>query len=596
MKISGAIYSGLCFLLIHVGIYAQNAPVSTMGFYAGNDPSASIPITVTNFNNIGSCNLKLTYDASIAMAMDVTSGPLLGGQLATNLSEPGIITLGWYTYPGLTLPDNTVIFNIEFSQVTSGYTDIIWDDDGYSCAWSDENFNYLNDLPTSSYYINGSIEFQMEVAPHTILPEIITCDSTGIDVPVKVTGFNNIGAVSLSLIYDPLALTFQSFTNNSVFPGLIVNEPNPGDITIAGFTTITDGFSIADSSVFFTLHFENLGGSTELFWYDNGESCEYAGPAPDYAVLDDQPQDLFYYDGSITKLSVPEPAGIITGPVGGEICQGQTGIVFSVDSVAYSTNYEWNLPDGATIINGSGSNDITVSFSQSAVSGTVTVYGYNECGSGYLSPDFPIILNSPPNIIEQPVSPDTVIAGAGIATFIVQAEGSNLIYQWQEYINDWSDISNGEVYEGANTDSLIISNPPISMNGLRYRCVVSGLCDPDAITDGLAELAIVAITNIWNPNAKAFEDEIRLETLKNPFKNQLPLKYYLPKNGIVQIKIFNLLGDNVFTSKNYEKNKGSYELSLNASHLNGGLYTVMLIVKTKSELSIKSIKVISNNY
>lgn len=598
MKKSGAINIFLYLLMVSTIICAQNAPVSTLSSYSGTDTYITLPVTVADFNNIGSCNLKLIYDPSIAIAMDVTSGPQLGGQLAVNVSEPGIISLGWYTYPGLTLPDNTVIFNIEFAQVAIGFTEVTFEDDGYSCSWTDETFNYLNDQPTSSYYINGSIDFQMEVAPHTILPEITTCDSTDIDLPVKVTGFNNIGAVSLDLLYDPEALSYQSFTNDAGFPGLIVNETSPGELIIAGFTTLPDGYTIDDSLIFFTLHFENLGNSTALSWYDDGESCEYAGPTPDYAVLNDLPHALFYYNGSFTKLTIPEPAGTISGPDGGEVCKGQSGVTFSIDPIVNATNYQWLLPDGTSIIGTPNSDTIIVSFNQNAVDGEIVVFGYNQCGNGIASQGFPIVVNSPPNIIEQPVSPDSIIAGAGIAALIVQAEGSNLIYQWQEYINDWSDISNGGVYEGANTDSLIISNPPISMNGLRYRCIVSGFCDPVAITDGLAELTVVTFTNInnWNPNLKVSEDEIKLETLQNPFKNQLQLKYYLQKKGVIQVKIFNLLGNNVFTSKICEKDKGNYELNIDTSHLNSGLFTVMLIEKTKSELLIKSIKVISNNH
>ena len=108
MKIKGTFILGLLLYLISFGLLAQNAPITTVGSYTGNETTVTIPITVTDFDNIGSCNLRLTYNASVALATNVTTGPLLGGQLAANLDEPGTIVLGWYTYPGLTLPDNTV--------------------------------------------------------------------------------------------------------------------------------------------------------------------------------------------------------------------------------------------------------------------------------------------------------------------------------------------------------------------------------------------------------------------------------------------------------------------------------------------------------
>ena len=595
MKVFGAIYSGLYFLLIHIGVNAQNAPITTVGSYAGNETAVSIPITVTNFNNIGSCNLKLTYDASIALATDVTSGPLLGGQLAVNLSEPGNIVLGWYTWPGLSLPDNTVIFNIGFSQVTSGYTDIIWDDDGYSCVWSDGAFNYLNDIPYSTYYINGSLNFQLDIAPHTIAPNITTCNDSVIDIPVRVTGFSNIGAVSLTLQYDASSLSFQSFTNNSGFPGLIVNEPDPGVITAAGFTASPDGFSLTDSSVFFTIHCNTSGNSTALNWYDNGISCEYTGPAPEYTVLEDTPQSSFYFDGYFTQMEIPEPAGTISGPAGGEVCQGQPGVVFSIEPVSNANNYIWTLPYGAMITNGANTNSITVEFNEDAISGNVTVYGYNECGNGNLSPAFPLIVNSPPLITVQPSSPDTVYAGAGVATFTVVADGSDLEYQWQENItSDWTNINNGGVYSGTNTATLSITNPPVIMNEYKYRCVVSGICEPPAVTNGLATLNVVMATgfDIGDLKIDIANDVLRFYSHPNPFYNETTFSYYLPAVSNVQIEVLNSLGEKVFTSVNYNKKEGRYKLTFSSNKLQAGFYTAIIMVKTKNYMISRSIKII----
>lgn len=598
MKIIGTFLLGLFFYLISFGLLAQNAPICNLGTYEGNETTVTIPITVTNFNSIGSCNLKLSYNPSVAIANNVTTSQQLGGQLATNLDEAGIIVLGWYTYPGLTLPDNTVIFNIEFSQVTSGSTDIIWEDDGYSCAWSDDEFNYLNDLPTSSYYINGNINFQLDIAPHTIAPTMMSCDNSNIDIPVKVTGFNNIGAVSLTLQYDASSFSFLSFTNNSGFPGLIVNESSPGTITAGGFSSSIDGFSVADSSVLFTLHYNTLGNSTELNWYDDGISCEYTGPAPSYSILDDSPQESFYFDGSYTKLQFPGPAGTITGPIGGDICQGETGITFSVDPVSYATEYEWTLPDGASVTSGANSNIITVSFSQNASSGNVTVFGYNECGNGNPSSAFPITLNSPPTFLEQPVSPDTVIAGSGNAVFFVVAEGSNLEYQWQEFISVWENINNGEIYSGTNTTSLVITDPPQTMNGLRYRCIVTGLCEPPAISDGLATLNIITITNV-NPENKEFDSEknpLKFYAYPNPFKDEITFSYISPESGKIIIEIRNTFGELIDSYTNYITNKETQYQTLRLNPIIPGIYAARIIYITNKGFISGTIKIICNKY
>lgn len=597
MKTLGAYIIGFCLLLTGMVVYTQNAPVTTIGSYVGNETSINIPITVTNFINIGSCNLKLTYDPAIASATEVTAGPLLNGQLSANLSEPGNIVLGWYTYPGLTLPDNTIIFNIEFSQVSSGNTDIIWEDDGLSCAWSDDTFNYLYDIPTSSYYINGSLNFQLDIAPHTLAPNITACSDSIVDIPVRVTSFSNIGAVSLTLHYDEWALSYQSYTNNSGFPGLIVNESNPGIITAAGFTASPDGFSLSDSSIFFTIHCINLGNSTQLNWYDDGESCEYAGSAPSYTVLEDTPQGLFYFDGSFTQLLTPEAAGTINGPFGGNVCQGETDVIFMIDPIVNAAYYEWTLTDGASITSGEYTNTITVSFDQNANSGNVTVYGTNACGSGTVSPLFPLTLNSPPIITEQPFSPDTIIAGNGIAYFTVEAAGSNLEYQWQEFVTDWNNINNGGVYSGANTSTLSITDPPLTMYGYNYRCIISGICEPSTITDGLATLTVILTTGIDKGNFKLDNTNnlLRFNAYPNPFNNELTFNFYLSDLSDVQINVYDLLGNEVFNKVQNNIKEGDHTLKFDRNKLQQGFYTARILVKTKNNLMSSSIKIICNN-
>jgi len=62
--------------------------------------------------------LQLVYDPAMLTCTSVEKGSQLAGGLATNLEVPGIITLGWYTWPGATLPDNTEIFVLNFSKVS----------------------------------------------------------------------------------------------------------------------------------------------------------------------------------------------------------------------------------------------------------------------------------------------------------------------------------------------------------------------------------------------------------------------------------------------------------------------------------------------
>lgn len=77
---------------------------------------------------------------------------------------------------------------------------------------------------------------------------------------------------------------------------------------------------------------------------------------------------------------LPAPAGAVTGPV--NVCKGQTGVVYSVGTIANATNYIWTLPLGFNIVSGTGTNIITVNIGLNALSGDVFVAGSNGCGTG----------------------------------------------------------------------------------------------------------------------------------------------------------------------------------------------------------------------
>jgi len=93
------------------------------------------------------------------------------------------------------------------------------------------------------------------------------------------------------------------------------------------------------------------------------------------------------FDNVVSFL--PAASGTITGTT--TVCQGQTGVIYSVPLITDATGYTWSLPPGATITAGANTNNITVSFNTTASSGNITVYGTNACGNSATSPDYAII-------------------------------------------------------------------------------------------------------------------------------------------------------------------------------------------------------------
>jgi hypothetical protein len=81
-------------------------------------------------------------------------------------------------------------------------------------------------------------------------------------------------------------------------------------------------------------------------------------------------------------LALPAPAGPITGPA--NVCVS-TVENYSVGAIAGATAYVWTAPQGATISAGQGTTSVSVTFSASATSGNVSVYGTNSAGNGEAS-------------------------------------------------------------------------------------------------------------------------------------------------------------------------------------------------------------------
>jgi gliding motility-associated-like protein len=94
----------------------------------------------------------------------------------------------------------------------------------------------------------------------------------------------------------------------------------------------------------------------------------------------------------LTNGNCLPPTGSITGP--SPVCQGDTGKIYSVNTVTHATSYHWNVPPGVIITSGLNTNIITTSFTINSVSGSFSVYAFNNNCNSIPSPSFPVIVNA----------------------------------------------------------------------------------------------------------------------------------------------------------------------------------------------------------
>jgi len=217
-------------------------------------------------------------------------------------------------------------------------------------------------------------------APVTTIATISNANPGQIAVPITVTGFNSIGAISLCFDYPFAGLHFINGVPNAALPGFAIGDQDLGNglhrITMGWFGT---GASLPNSSAIMTINFNFIGGINSLEFYDNGPSCEYADAS--YNVLNDIPQSTYYINGLICG-TIGNP-GQITG--NSSVCLEQTSVSYSVAPIVNASGYQWTVPPGASIVSGANTNLITVDYSAAAQSGNVSVYGMNGCGNGPVS-------------------------------------------------------------------------------------------------------------------------------------------------------------------------------------------------------------------
>lgn len=313
MKRNHIFLVSLLFLLVQT-VFSQNAPLTTAGKVldasAGN---IDVPITVSDFVNIGSIALKLDYNPAVMTYVGATANPALSG-MTINGATAGQLVITWAAASGgVTLPGESQLAEIEFSYI-SGETSLSFDNSsngGSDCEYMDGASVILNDTPTSDYYFDGYITQQ--AAPITYAPTITDATAGAVVVPVTVDNFSDIGAISLTLEYNPNILTYTGFTPNTAFGGTMAvstaaSTGGKYKVIISWFAANYVPVSLSDGSTIVDLLFDYtpapfVGNYSELTWVKDGTACEYGDAI--FNPLYDIPYDEYYIDGLLASQVAP---------------------------------------------------------------------------------------------------------------------------------------------------------------------------------------------------------------------------------------------------------------------------------------------------
>ena len=172
---------------------------------------------------------------------------------------------------------------------------------------------------------------------------------------------------------------------------------------------------------------------------------------------------------------------------------------------------------------------------------------------------------------------------------------------WDSVNQRWGDVYNlninSKAYQPDTTNNFYWiggwdENPWVSPNGkVMYFMSNRDAAREDTITIPDIYLSIQLIDENGNPVSVEELPDLKLilnnfilfQNYPNPFNSSTKIRYYIPRNEIVRIKIYDLTGQEIEEILNKEHSAGLYEADINGSNLPSGVYFYQLKAGNYSE-------------
>ena len=177
---------------------------------------------------------------------------------------------------------------------------------------------------------------------------------------------------------------------------------------------------------------------------------------------------------------------------------------------------------------------------------------------------------------------DTTISAGLSLTLSVEVGGTANVYQWTK---DGSDIS------GATENTFTIDSVDVSDTGTYICEITNTIASELTLYSKEMNVTVEGAVGVEDTENKIPTEFALYQNYPNPFNPSTTIKYSIPKQSNVTIKVFDVLGSEVKTLVNKEQTQGNYEIEFDGTDLTSGIYFYRIqsgdFVETKKMILIK---------
>jgi hypothetical protein len=280
-----------------------------------------------------------------------------------------------------------------------------------------------------------------------------------------------------------------SFTVNPGSGPTITGQPANATVCSgnnASFTVTATGTYQWQVSTVAVPAFTNIGGATAATLTLTGVTPAMSGNQYRCVVTG----QCGSTNSNAATLTVNVAPAVTTNPTSQAVCSGSAVSFTAAGTGTPAPTFQWQVSTLAVpaFTNIGGATSATYTIASAALADNGNQYRCvltNSCGSVNTTAAT-LTVNSSITVSTNPV--DQTVCEATNVSFSTAAAGSGLTYQWQVSVaaGPYNNVTNGGVYSGATSTTLLITGVPPSLNGNRYRCVISnGVCTPGISTGAL---------------------------------------------------------------------------------------------------------------